>query len=112
MDEDFKLLRLIAVPIMFTSFVGSLGSLSIVMRGGDPITPRVVAQAVFSSVAASAIVFLILYQNMGERLPTLVFGISALAGVGGATTLDLLLVALRRWSLSKGVIRAKDIKKE
>lgn len=103
MDEDnLRLWKLLAAPMALSAFIGSAGSVAIVLRSGDPITARLIIQALLSSFAAASIVFLIIYTPMMKYSnPSALYGVSALAGVGGAATLDLLLSAFRRWAQSK-----------
>lgn len=71
--------------------VASLGGLAALLRSGQDITRRQVASALLNSGLVGVIIALILWGRYGAEDPFLLFGVSILAGFGGATTIDLLV---------------------
>jgi hypothetical protein len=99
MDWD-ELVQKLAVPLGFTAFFSSMAGLALALRGESTLRRRDYASAVLSSISAGVIVYLLLLGYLEQR-PFLLLGVSCLAGAGGASTLDLLFVFLRRWVASK-----------
>lgn len=99
MDWD-EMARRLAVPLTFTSFFSSMAGLALLLRNQDELRARDYASAVLCSVCAGVIVYLLLLGYLEQR-PFLLLGVSCLAGAGGASTLDLLLMLGRRWASSK-----------
>lgn len=102
MADENEILGRMANPLSFTVLVSSVAGIALMLRHSKRVTYRDVVSAVLSSAVACVIVFLLLYEYLGER-PALLYGVSCLSGAGGASTIDLLLVALRRWAAKKGV---------
>lgn len=71
--------------------VASLGGLAALLRSGQDITRRQVASALLNSGLVGVIIALTLWSRYGANDPFLLFGVSILAGFGGATTIDLLV---------------------
>lgn len=100
--DDPDTLKHLAGPLGFTSVVASAGGLALMLRHNRKIRTRDVVMTVFASSAAGTIVFLLLYGYLIERNTSLLYGVSALSGVGGASSLELLLLGLRTWAEKKG----------
>jgi hypothetical protein len=81
-------------PLLFTAAISSVGALAAALRSKRQLSTRQVAAAVLTSTVAGVIVGLLLAPRLGDDTATLV-GVSSLAGIGGANTLDFLLEALR-----------------
>ena len=81
-------------PLVWTTAISGCGSLAATLRSRRQLTVRQVVAAVLTSVVAGVIVALLIAQRLqGDEL-TLI-GVSSLAGVGGAGTLEVLLEAVR-----------------
>lgn len=104
-NSSLVILRKIAAPLAFTTVVSSAGGIAMMIRYNQEIRSRDIFAAILASFAASTIVLLMLYGRLNDESPTLLYGVSALAGVGGASTLDLLLVWMRRWATKKGLLK-------
>lgn len=102
MDEN-ELLKKLLWPLAFTSIISSMAGISLMLRNNEVVRPRDVAAAVLASVAACVIVYLLLAEYLAER-QYLLYGISSLAGAGGASTLDLLFVMARKHLREKGLL--------
>jgi len=88
-------------PLIYTTAISSVGALAAALRSKRQLTPRQIAAAVLTSAVAGTIVFVLLASKLEDDIYTLV-GVSALAGIGGANTLDFLLEAMRaRAGISK-----------
>lgn len=90
----------LAVPLGFTAFFSSMAGLALLLRNNKEIRQRDYVAAVLASISAGAIVYLLLLGYLQHR-PYLLLGVSCLAGAGGASTLDLLFMFMRRWASSK-----------
>lgn len=75
--------------------VCSLAGLAHLLHDGERLPPTKVAGAIMMSGFAGVVVFLILFERL-EGSPHLLAGISVLAGIGGASTLDFLLELAKR----------------
>lgn len=76
--------------------VASLGGLAALLRSGQNITPRQLFSALLNSGLVGLIIALLLWSRYGGKDPYLLFGVSALAGFGGATTIDLIQQYVRK----------------
>lgn len=115
MDDWFRnmdLLKKLWAPLAFTSFISSIAGIALMLRMNKTVSKKDVTVAVFSSCAACAIVFMLLHDYLVDRAPSLLYGVSCLAGAGGASTLDLLLIMLRNWSVKKGLLKKTDTEKK
>ena len=110
-SEPMKLLRKIAGPLAFTNLVSSAAGIALMLRSNVTLTKRVVWAALLSSWAAGTIVFLLVHDYLGDR-PVLLYGVSTLSGAGGASTLDLMFILIRRWAINKKLLKEKDLRKE
>ena len=78
------------------AFLGaSFAGLSQQLRAGKELTWRAIAAAMLNSGFIGAILALIGYKTFADNLPYLI-GISLLAGIGGASMLDFLLLMLKQ----------------
>lgn len=106
--SDLTLLKKIALPIAFTSLVSSFAGIALMLRANKVVSKREFFQAILSSTAACAIVYMLLHDYLDERAPGLLYGVSCLSGAGGASTLDFLLIMLRNWSVKKGLLKQSE----
>jgi len=81
-------------PLVWTTAISGCGSLAAALRSRRQLSVRQVAAAVLTSVVAGVIVALLLAQRMQDDELTWI-GVSSLAGVGGAGTLEVLLEIVR-----------------
>lgn len=81
-------------PLVWTTAISGCGSLAAALRSRRRLTVRQVVAAVLTSMVAGMIVALLLARRMGDDELTLI-GVSSLAGVGGAGTLEVLLEVVR-----------------
>jgi hypothetical protein len=110
-SESVSTLRRIAAPLAFTNLVSSAAGIALMLRSNVALTKRVVFAALLSSWAAGTIVFLLLYEYLSDK-PILLYGVSTLSGAGGASTLDLLFILMRRMAVKRGWLKEKDLRKE
>ena len=76
--------------------VASLGGLAALLRSGQQLTPRQIFSALLNSGLLGIIIAMSLWKRYGAEDPFLLFGVSILAGFGGATTIDLITQYVRR----------------
>ena len=76
--------------------VASIGGLAALLRGGQEISWRQVWSALLNSGLVGLVIGSVMWSRFGGADPFLIFGVAALAGLGGATTLDLMLQFARR----------------
>lgn len=76
-------------------FGASFAGLANQLRTGKALTARAVAAAMMNSGFIGAIIALMGYQMFTDNLPYL-FGLSLLAGIGGATMLDFILTIFKK----------------
>ena len=81
-------------PLLYTMAISGIGSLAAALRSRRQLTARHVVAAALTSIIAGTVVLLLTASRL-EADPATWVGVSALAGIGGASTLDLLLEALR-----------------
>ena len=88
-------------PLLFIVFLGSslFGVANIIWKGEEVGRLRMIAAAVMCG-SAGLIVCLLLWDRYHENNVALLAGISLLAGIGGATTIDVAIGALKK-KLSK-----------
>lgn len=75
---------------------GSLGGLAALLRSNRGVTWRNVCAAMLNSGFITLIIALAWYENYSETNLYFLIGISLLAGLGGATSLDLALVYVQK----------------
>ena len=102
MDEH-EMLRRLMIPLAFTSFVSSIASISLMLRNQATIRARDYVAVIGSSITASCVVFLLLNHYL-EGEPYILYGVSILAGAGGASTFDLLFFLARKWARKRGFV--------
>lgn len=77
--------------------ISSLGGLSALLRGGQPLTVRGIAAAMLYSGLVGLIIALLWYEYFdGKGNIYFLLGVSGLAGVGGATVVDFAIQMLSR----------------
>lgn len=91
---DDQTTRDLTHPLVWTTAISGCGSLAAALRSRRQLLVRQVAAAVLTSVVAGVIVALLLAQRMQDDELTWI-GVSSLAGVGGAGTLEVLLEIVR-----------------
>lgn len=76
--------------------VASMGGIASLLRSGQEITTRLFAAALLNSGLVGLVVGLTMWSRYGGKDPYFIFGVSALAGLGGASSLDMLLQFARK----------------
>lgn len=100
MDEH-EMLKRLAAPLAFTGLISSVASISLMLRNQEVVKTKDIVAAIGTSFTAATILFLLLRSYLEEQ-PYLLYGVSILAGAGGASTFDLLFFLARRWARKKG----------
>jgi len=75
---------------------GSIGGLSALLRSNKRLTLRSVTSAMLNSGIMSLVISLIWWNNYRETNLYFLVGVSILAGLGGATTLDFAVLYVRK----------------
>jgi uncharacterized membrane protein len=70
--------------------IASIGGIAALLRSKEPLSARYVFSALLNSGIAGLIVGMVMWHVYEGKQPYLIFAISAAAGLGGATTLDVL----------------------
>jgi hypothetical protein len=92
--------------------VASLGGIAALLRSGQDITGRLVLSAFLNSGLVGLIVGLLMWSSYSGKDPYLIFGVSALAGLGGAATLEVLFqLAKKKLGLGPGETQKPDNEK-
>jgi len=102
MDEN-ELLKKLLWPLVFTSMIASMAGIALMLRNNETVRVRDVFAAAMASIAACVIVYLLLAGYLAES-PYLLYGVSSLAGAGGASTLDLLFIVARKQLAKRGLL--------
>ena len=71
--------------------VASMGGIAAVLRSGHPLTTRLVLATILNSGLVGLTIGLLLWNRYGGQDPYFIFGVSALAGLGGASTIEAML---------------------
>lgn len=101
--DELELLRRLLWPLILTSVVASMAGVSLMLRDQESIRARDVVSTILASIAASAIVLLLLSDYLGET-PYVLYGVSSLAGAGGSSTLELVFKIAKRQLAKRGWI--------
>jgi hypothetical protein len=75
---------------------GSLGGLAALLRGNHALTKRNVFSAMLNSGMMALVIALVWWSNYKDTNLFFLVGISILAGLGGATTLDFVTLYIRK----------------
>lgn len=81
-------------PMAWTVAISSVGALAAQLQSNRKLTLRHVVGAVLTSGVAGLVVHTLLISRLHDD-PWTLTGVSALAGIGGASTLDFLLQAIK-----------------
>ena len=102
--------RFDVLGILFTSFfVSSLAGLAALLRGGKKLSYRTVFSSVLNSGLAGLAFALLWYAKFEDNIYYLV-GLCILAGFGGHTVIDFMVVAFQRAFTGNGKIEDGDEK--
>ena len=74
--------------------VAGLAGLAALLRSDAPVTRRAVAAVVLTCMTTGIIVYALLAPYVPDM--TVRFGVAALAGAGGSSTIDIMLAVLQR----------------
>lgn len=99
MERLFETFRTMAhdpwVIGLLAFFGSSFAGLATQLRSGSKLTVRAVMAAMLNSGFIGTIIALMGFKLFSDNLPYLI-GLSLLAGIGGATMLDFLLMVVKR----------------
>lgn len=83
-DKDSNLATLISIGVL-----SSLGGLASLLRSGKNINPREVFAALLNSGLIGIVIALLWWNKFGHDNLYFLVGVSGLAGIGGASVIDL-----------------------
>lgn len=76
--------------------IASIGGIGALLRSGQEVTARLVLSALINSGLVGLVIALYMWHHYGGESPFLILCVSTLAGLGGASTIDLIFQFVRK----------------